>query len=107
MGEKGDKNTSAGQAAAENLLGKLSALQEITSKKMFGGHGIFHGGRMFGMVNSKGQIFFKSKGAAVEDYEKYGARKHSRMPYYEVPQPVLNDPEKLSAWAQKSITISK
>ena len=54
MGVKGDKMKQDSVLATELLLEKLARINGISSKKMFGGHGIFHDGKMFGMVDSKG-----------------------------------------------------
>jgi len=54
MGVKGDKTSQDSVLAAELLVEKLISIGSITSKKMFGGHGIFHEGKMFAIVDSKG-----------------------------------------------------
>ena len=46
MGEKGKKLSQESVISAELLLEKLSQIGGLTSKKMFGGHGIFHEGKM-------------------------------------------------------------
>ncbi|WP_343486931.1 TfoX/Sxy family protein [Allomuricauda sp. d1] len=107
MGQKGAKITTASVLMAELILEKLSEMENITSKKMFGGHGIFHQGKMFGMVDSKGKAFLKSDGVTHSFFEDKGCQKHSKMPYYSIPKDVLNDAETLMEWARKSIEISK
>ncbi|MCK5429463.1 MAG: TfoX/Sxy family protein, partial [Anaerolineales bacterium] len=52
MGKQGDKLTNSSTQAAEDLQRRLSALGEITTKKMFGGYGIFESGKMFALVDS-------------------------------------------------------
>ena len=105
MGEKGDKLTNDSVLAAESLLNKLAPIEGISSKKMFGGHGIFYEGKMFGMVNSKGASFFKTNESNENDYINLNAEKHSRMPYYMIPENIINNNESLISWAQKSIDI--
>lgn len=107
MGVKGDKNTADGQLAAELLVSRLEAIAGISSKKMFGGHGVFHRGKMFGIVDSKGQAYFKVGEANRHEYEEKGSHKHGKMPYYSIPGSILNDGESLLVWAKKSIEISK
>ena len=63
MGKKGDKMTEKSVAALEYFIGQISDIQNLTTKRMFGGHGVFHDSKMFGMVNSKGEIFLKADGA--------------------------------------------
>lgn len=107
MGRKGDKMTNDSMLIAELLLEKLAPLGDISIKKMFGGHGIFHEGKMFGMVDSKGKAFLKSDEAIQDFFEKQGCQKHSRMPYYAIPEHVLEDDKKLMEWATESIKITK
>lgn len=107
MGEKGNKLNQESVLTAELLLERLSSIGGITSKKMFGGHGIFQEGKMFGIVDSKGQAYLKADDSNLADFESFGCDKHSRMPYFSIPEKIFNDPETLVEWAKKSIDISK
>ncbi|SNT16133.1 DNA transformation protein [Ekhidna lutea] len=104
MGQKGDKHTNEAQLSADLLVEKLSVIDGITSKKMFGGHGIFHEGRMFAIVDSKGTCSLKTDASNEEDFRNEGAEKHGKMPYYAIPERVFNSNE-LTEWAKKSIAI--
>lgn len=107
MGVKGDKQNQDSILCAELLTEKLKPITGISTKKMFGGHGIFHEGKMFGIVDSKGNSFFKVNAANKPDYEKNGAVQHSRMPYFSIPNQIFNNQEDLITWAKKSIEASK
>ena len=107
MGKKGDKMTSASVTAVEAMIEKLDGLDGISFKKMFGGHGVFHEGKMFGMVDSQGQCFLKSDDSVKADFESAGAQRHGRMPYYTIPDDVMNDQDLLLTWVGKSIEVSK
>ncbi len=107
MGEKGDIGTKEAQLFAELLVEKLSMIKGISSKKMFGGHGIFHEGKMFGIIDPKGQAYFKVNTALQSDYEKNDSHRHGKMPYFSIPKHVLDNDKILSEWAKKSIEISK
>ena len=107
MGIKGDKMSKDSEISAEVLLDKLADIEGISSKKMFGGHGIFHDGKMFGLIDSKGRAFFKAEGENKESYLKKGAEQHSRMPYYSIPQNVFEDQQVLAEWANHAIKASK
>ncbi len=107
MGKKGDKLTNDTTLVAEELLNKLNAIPGITSKKMFGGYGVFHQGKMFGIIDSKGMPFLKVDDSTLPDFELYKSEKHSRMPYYSIPDEVLSYPKTLISWVQKSIIASK
>lgn len=107
MGTKGAKMTNASVLAAEELVQKLELIGSISSKKMFGGHGVFHDGKMFGIVDSKGLAYLKADVSLLEFFENSGAHKHGKMPYYSIPETVLKNQELLLEWAKKSIKISK
>lgn len=107
MGIKGDKMMNDSVLSAELIVKNLEAIEGITSKKMFGGHGIFHEGKMFGMVDSKGGVFFKADADTQDNYLSRGAQKHSKMPYFSIPEEVLNNIDELVNWANQSISISK
>ena len=107
MGIKGDKLTGEAALSAELMVEKLSGISGISSKKMFGGYGIFCNDQMFGIVDSKGKIFLKADDSNRSGFEKSGSEKHSRMPYYSLPENVLNDPDELISWVRQSISITK
>lgn len=105
MGIKGDKMSSDSALTAELLLEKLSTIPDITSKKMFGGHGIFCEGKMFGIVDSKGQAFLKIGESNKESFEKEDAKPHGKMPYMSIPEKLFADVDELTQWAKSSIEI--
>ncbi len=107
MGIKDDKLTQDSVLSAEVLLEKLSSIEGITSKKMFGGHGIFHDGNMFGIIDSKGQGFMKADDSNRSEFENSGGSKHSKMSYYSISSEIIKDEKMLVAMAKKSIFISK
>ena len=107
MGTKGAKLTSASATSAERLEVGLSRLGDISIRKMFGGYGVFETGTMFALVDSQGGIFFKVDSTNLERYEEAGSTKHGRMPYYRVPDIVLDDEPALEEWAQSSIMVSR
>lgn len=107
MGAKGDKMTNTSVLAAAQLVEKLESIGSITTKKMFEGHGVFHEGKMFGIIDSKGMAYLKANSSILEIFESAGSHKHGKMPYYSIPETVLKNHELLLEWAQKSIKISK
>lgn len=107
MGIKGSKMSSESIISAELLLEKFAPLSGISSKKMFGGHGIFKDGKMFALVNAKGIPHLKVNDSNREEFEAAGSVSLGKMHYSSIPQDVLNDLDLLLLWAQKSIDISK
>ncbi len=107
MGIKGDKLKKDAVLAAELLLERLAPIEGVSMKKMFGGHGVFHDGKMFGIVDSRGNYFFKVDELNRSDYLRKGGVQHSKMPYFSIPQEIFVNQDKLIAWAKKAIEISK
>ena len=107
MGNKDDQMTIAATEAAEGLQERLVVPGDVTIKKMFGGYGVFESGTMFALVDSHGVIFFKADDTNRDRFEKAGSKKHSRMPYYQVPNSVLENDRDLQEWAQTSVLVSK
>lgn len=104
MGQKGDKHTNEAALSAQLFVEKLASIGGITSKKMFGGHGIFHEGKMFGMVDSKGNCLLKVDAEIEKTFVTHEAEKHGKMPYYVIPEEIFNS-DTLIDWAKKSIAI--
>jgi len=107
MGNKENKMTNASTEAAEGLQERLIVLGDVKTKKMFGGYGVFESGTMFALVDSQGGIFFKADDTNRDRFEKAGSKKHSKMPYFQVPNNVLENDRDLQEWAQTSVLISK
>ena len=107
MGVKGDKSSQDGALAAALLIKKLGGIKGITSKKMFGGHGIFHDGKMFGIIDSKGPYFLKADDKTKSDFVNKGASQHPRMPYFRIPDEVFDNDDELMSWVKKSISITE
>jgi DNA transformation protein len=74
---------------------------------MFGGHGIFHDGKMFGIIDSKGKAFMKADDSFKKEFMSKGSEQHSRMPYFSIPASIYKANDELVVWARKSIELSK
>jgi len=107
MGEKGAKQSPDGAAMAERLIDELASLGDVTTKKMFGGYGVFADGVMFVIVDSAGDAFLRADDSTSGAYEEVGSPRHSRMPYWQVPDAVLNDDRKLIEWATAARDVAK
>ncbi len=97
----------------EFVLDQLSALPDVRAKAMFGGHGLYSGEHFFGILD-EGRLFFKTDDASEIEYKSRGMGpftyemkgKVMTMAYHEVPPDVLEQPQELTVWAQKAITIA-
>lgn len=107
MGMKGDKLSNDAALSVELFLEKISQISGVTFKKMFGGYGVFQDGKMFALVNSKGEVYLKCDDSIRSKFDQLGTHQHGKMPYFSVPETILNDSEKLDLWATESIEISK
>jgi DNA transformation protein len=88
------------------VLDALHGLPDLRSKAMFGGLGLSMGENFFGIVWN-GRLYFKVDEQSRIEYASRGAKpftysrdgKKMTMSYYEVPAELLDDHERLRAWA--------
>ena len=107
MGEEGARLTGTAVEVAEVLVDDLAAITDLSSKRMFGGVGIFADGTMFTIVDGAGRVFFRVNDSTVNRYTEAGSEKHGRMPYWLVPETVLNDPEEVVIWAIQALQAAQ
>ncbi len=94
------------------VLDQLEYLGTVTTKKMFGGVGIYLDGVFFGGIDNN-ILYFRVDDSNRPDYESagmnpfrpYGENAYA-MQYYEVPADVLEDKEKLRLWADKALAVA-
>ena len=78
----------------------------IRSRKMFGGHGIYHQDLMFGLVASD-ELYLKTDKESASLFEELGLGpfefktkdKVIKMSYYQAPEAIYDDPEIARDWA--------
>ena len=83
----------------DHVLDLLEPLGAVTARAMFGGAGIFMDGRMFALI-SKDVLYFKVDDENRGEYEAAGMEPFGRMPYFQVPIDVMEDPDDICAWAR-------
>ncbi len=80
----------------------------INSKRMFGGHGIYHQGLMFALVaddalylkaDANSRAEFASRGLAAFEFMKQG--KPMQMSYFAAPESIFDDPVEAAIWANR------
>ena len=79
----------------------------ISSRKMFGGHGIYHDGVIIGLVASD-MLYLKVDSESVAEFEDHGlaqftypkGQKTVGMSYYLAPEEALEDPSEMHRWAK-------
>jgi DNA transformation protein len=83
--------------------------KEATSRAMFGGYGLYHRDRIFGILH-QGRLYFRTSPLTRPDYVTRGMRpfkpsaRQTLRSYYEVPVDVLEDADTLRAWALRAST---
>ena len=100
------------EAAVQDFLAKLSAVRPITSRKMFGGIGIYCEGTFFAVIDDD-RLYFKVDDQNLPDYEARGASQWviegmsngGPMPYREVPADVLTSTV-LGDWIDKAVQVA-
>ena len=107
MGDPGARLTGTAVEVVGRLAAELEPLGAITTRKMFGGVGVFTDGTMFAIVHSTGSVAFRVDDTTAERYRAAGSAPHGRMPYWTVPVSVIDDPDELLAWAQEAAVVAK
>ncbi|MHB8475280.1 MAG: TfoX/Sxy family protein [Steroidobacteraceae bacterium] len=95
------------------VLEQLAGLGRVTARRMFGGVGLYHGERIFGLIFAD-TLYFKVDDSNRPDYEArgmgrfrpYADRPQMSMTYYEVPADALEDADECVMWARKSAAIA-
>jgi DNA transformation protein len=85
---------------------------DLRSRSMFGGVGIYSGDLFFALIDDD-LVYFKTDDTTRRDFEARGmgpfrptGEDGETMRYHQLPEDVLEDPEALAAWAEKSIGVA-
>jgi DNA transformation protein len=89
------------------ILDLLSPIHPITSRKMFGGAGIFIEEGMFALITADDLFHFKVDDSNRADYEAAEMPRFGRMPYYQVPEEVLENEDELRVWMEKAMEVTR
>jgi len=106
MGEKDAKASQDAATVCEQVVREFAPLGEVSSRKMFGGYGIFESSVMFALVNSQGELYLKADDSNRPRFEQVGAKQHGKMPYFQPPPEVLADDDSLRDWAMVSMEVA-
>lgn len=85
----------------------LGSLGPVSARRMFGGWGLFHDGRMFALV-AEDVLYLKVDEVSREAFAAAGsapfvyrsARGEGAMGYWRAPDDALDDPESMLPWAR-------
>ena len=88
----------------------FESLGTVQVRKMFGGHGLFHGGVMFGLIADDTlylksdpiiESYFTERDLEQFTYDKRG--KPVKMSYFMAPEELFEDPEQATIWGGRSL----
>jgi DNA transformation protein len=102
---KGARGKTAGIEAAAALEETLAPLR-VNAESIGGGHGLFRDDVMFAIVDSEGRLYLRADGSTAMAFEAAGSTQHARMPYWEVPEPIREDPDQLREWAATAAEVA-
>jgi DNA transformation protein len=98
----------------DNVLEQFGNAEGISTRRMFGGVGIYRYGAMFGLVADE-RLYFKVDEANKPDYQnagsvpftydkhnKTGGKKILAMSYWELPAHVFEDRDLIFSWMTKA-----
>lgn len=102
-----------GAAFLQYILEQLERTGPVTSRRMFGGVGLYCDDVFFGLIDDD-TLYFKVNDSTRADYETRGGkpfrpyrdRPEVSMSYYTVPADILDDAEELVAWARRSVSAA-
>lgn len=97
------------------VICQLENWAEVSARKMFGGAGLYCDGMMFGLI-ADDVVYLKVDDSNRKDFITAGSSafnpypdkaKTTVMSYYEIPVDVLENPEQLAEWAQRSLVVAR
>ncbi len=94
------------------MLGHLAGMDRVSSRRMFGGIGLYCGARLFGIV-FKGDVFMRADEGMRRTLARGGGgafrpyRGKIVTAYWALPDSLLGDKRRLRAWARRAIAASE
>jgi DNA transformation protein len=88
----------------------FQALGPVTIRRMFGGKGIYHQGRILAL-EFRDEILLKADSVSAPDFEAAGCRQWTyegkkgtpvKMPYWSVPEAAFDDPDEMAIWVRRA-----
>ncbi len=91
----------------EAIHDMFEALGPVSIRRMFGGKGIYHQGKILAL-EVDGEILLKADSESAPEFEAAGSsqwvyegkNKPVKMPYWSIPDVALDDPDELAKWVR-------
>ena len=93
------------------VLEQLGELGPVTSRAMFGGHGLYLGEQFFGIVH-RDRLYFKTDDSSRPEYASRASEpfrpteRQTLKSYWEVPADVVEDRERAVEWARDAVACA-
>jgi DNA transformation protein len=97
----------------ETALDLLQGVGPVSTRKMFGGVGFYADGTIFAILMSDGTLRLKGAGEMVDvfdaagwerwTYTRDGREGSTAMPYWRVPDALLDDADETGEWARRAL----
>jgi DNA transformation protein and related proteins len=93
-----------------HVLDLLAGWGGVSTRRMFGGYGLYRSGAMFGLI-ADDRLYFKVDTRNRADFETAGTRafvysrktKAISLSYWEAPPELFDDAETMTAWAHRAL----
>lgn len=105
---------SVSQTYLDAVMDQIGQVAPVTSKRMFGGAGLYSDGLFFAVLDND-RLYFKVDDSNRDDFVEAGMgpfrpfpdRPDYMMQYYELPAGVLDDPDALVHWLAKAVAVAR
>lgn len=78
---------------------------DVTTRPMFGGHGVFLDGRMFALI-AKDVLYFKANDENRGEFEAEGMKPYGKMPSFQTPLAAMDDPSRLEIFGSGAVAAA-
>lgn len=95
----------AQQQFCDHAVELLQGLGPVSSRRMFGGHGLFLDGLMFGLI-ADNELYLKADGESRPEFQELGLQaftyykkgKAMALSYFQAPESCLDSLEEMTHW---------
>ncbi|MBY5932887.1 TfoX/Sxy family protein [Tateyamaria omphalii] len=96
----------------DHVLDLFSGVPDLSTRKMFGGIGVYSAGTIFAVMMRDGRLMLKGQGDMIPRYDELGMERwtyqrpgkaETAMPYWIMPDSALEDAEEASALAREAL----
>jgi DNA transformation protein len=94
------------------IIEQLAALPALSTRRMFGGLGIYSDASFFALIDDD-VLFFKVDDSNRDDYVSRGMKAFMPFPgqpslgYFQVPADVIEEAEELARWARRAVDVAR